>query len=265
KNYNIPYVVIEHSPFHIDVYSSFVQDQIKSTLLAANKVAGVSTYQKNRLLEDGIDRDIEVVWNLMDEAKFSSTVHSDDSKFVITTITRPVRVKDVDTFFEAVAEFINNIGKPNNIEVVAVGHNALFDKNANTTYYQQKAESLGILEYCKFHATLSRNEILNLLQRTHVYVSTSLDEPYGVAVREAMLCGKPVISTKSGGPDDTINSQNGILVDLKDHSAIAAFLSEIYHGKRTFDPEYIRNYVISQSGRDAFLKRMKEFYTIIND
>ncbi len=265
QKYHIPYVVIEHSPFKIDVYSNFIQDQIKRTLQEANKVAGVSHYQKKRLLEDGIDRDIEVVWNLMDESKFNKIAVTDDSKFVITTITRPVKVKDVDTFFKAVAEFINKIGRQKNVEIVVVGHNALFDKNANTFYYEKQAKALGIYDFCKFHATLSRNEILEVLQRTNVYVSTSLDEPYGVAIREAMLCGKPVISTKSGGPEDTVNGHNGVLVDLKDHSAIASILSEIYHGKRTFDPEYIRNYVISQSGREAFLKRMKEFYTIIND
>lgn len=265
KIHNIPFVVIEHSPFKIKVHSEFIQDQIKQSLMLANKIAGVSNYQKNRLIEDGINRDIEVVWNLMDEEKFSRGSQTENSKFVITTITRPVKVKDVDTFFEAVTAFIKQNNDPKNIEIIAVGHNALFDKNANTSYYEKKAKSLGILEYCQFYATLSRTEILNVLQRTNVFVSTSLDEPYGVSIREAMLCGIPVVSTKSGGPEDTINDQNGALVDLKDYNAIASFLSEIYKEKRAFDSEYIRNYVISQSGREAFLKRMNEFYTIIDD
>lgn len=261
--YNIPYVIIEHSPFKLSAHSKFLQGALKHTLLHANKVAGVSRYQKQRLLDDGIERDIEVVWNLMDETKFDVQKNRKDDKFRITTITRPIKIKDVDTFFKAVADFINTVERPETVEVVAVGHNALFDRNANTNYYDKKAAELGISQYCKFHALLTRDDILELLQNTSVFISTSLDEPYGVAIREAMLCGIPVISTRSGGPEDSIEVETGVLVDLKDHKAITKALTEIYSSDRSFDSNYIRNYVVSQSGCQAFLKRMKDFY--IND
>lgn len=263
--FKIPYVVIEHSPFKIKAYSKYTQKEIKRVLLQANKIAGVSNYQCERMQEDGVSREMDVVWNLMDEDRFVLNRNEKASKFVITTITRPVKVKDVDTFFEAVANFISRIPDRTKVEVIVIGHAALKDVNANTDYYDEKAASLGISDNCFCVPFLSRNEIKNVLDKTQVFVSTSLDEPYGVAIREAMLCGVPVIATKSGGPEDTIHDKTGILVDKKDVVGISNNIYDIYNGSITFDSEYIRNYVISQSGRKAFLKTMTNFYTISND
>ncbi|WP_417237078.1 MULTISPECIES: glycosyltransferase [Flavobacteriaceae] len=263
--YNIPYVVIEHSPFKLAAYSKFRQEKIKKVLLEAVKVAGVSKFQKKRMFEDGIARKIDVVWNFLDENRFQINKTLDKSKFIITTITRPIKVKDVDTFFKAVSQFIDHVTDRSKIEVVIVGHAALNDEQANTKYYDTKAAELGISDVCKGIPFLSRKEVKVLLNKSNVFISTSLNEPYGVAIREAMLSGVPVISTRSGGPEDSINPQTGVLVEIGDSNSISKYLFEIYKGSLAFDSEYIRNYVISQSGRAAFLNSMTKFYSIEND
>jgi glycosyltransferase involved in cell wall biosynthesis len=263
--YNIPYVVIEHSPFEISAYSKFRQEQIKKVLQDANAVAGVSHYQRKRMQDDGIDREVDVIWNFMDENEFKPIKAQVNSKFVITTITRPVKVKDVDTFFKAVSQFITKIEDRSTVEVVIVGHAAINDLNTNTDYYDKKAAELGISDVCTCIAFLSREEIKILLDRTQVFISTSLDEPYGIAIREAMLCGVPVIVTKSGGPEDSITDKTGVLVEKRDVEAISQNILNIYNGSLAFDSEYIRNYVVAQSGSAAFLKTMTKFYSIIND
>ncbi|NNE14178.1 MAG: glycosyltransferase [Saprospiraceae bacterium] len=260
--YAVPYVIMEHSPFKLSAFSPFKKEKIKSALMNATKVGAVSQYQKKRMKEDGIDREIDVIWNLMDEERFRLKDTSQSSKFVISTVTTPNKVKDVLTFFRAIAAFANSLKDRDQVEVVVVGNNV---GSTDTSYYEKHAGELNILDLCTFNSYMDRKAIEILMKRSTVFISTSLDEPYGVAIREAMLCGTTVISTRSGGPEDSINEETGVLVDIGDYKDIAKHLKLIKNETLRFDKTYIRNYIIKQAGQNAFLQAMKKFYSLSTD
>jgi glycosyltransferase involved in cell wall biosynthesis len=61
-----------------------------------------------------------------------------------------------------------------------------------------------------------------LYRECDVYVQPSIIEPYGIAVLEAMACGKPVVGTKVGGMLDTIkDGETGFLVEPGNAKEIA--------------------------------------------
>lgn len=261
KKFKIPFVIIEHQIFNIFKYSLFMRPIIKKALIKANKIGAVSHHQKRNILMSAIDKPIDIIWNLVDEDKFNPISDKKKDKFTISTITYPLKVKDVETFFKSVAAFIHtNIGEKN-INIVVVG-NCSFDDGpkANTDYYEKLAKDLEILDYCTFKAYMSSDEVVNLLSKTDVFVLTSISETFGIVVREAMLCGATVISTKNGGVEDSVNHKTGILVDIGDYKSIANNLNKIYRGLLSFDLAYNRNFIIKQSGKKAFLSAMKRFY-----
>jgi glycosyltransferase involved in cell wall biosynthesis len=49
-------------------------------------------------------------------------------------------------------------------------------------------------------------------------------ETFGVALIEALACGLPVVATRSGGPDEVITPEVGILVDRGDVAGLAQAL-----------------------------------------
>jgi len=264
KESNTPLVVLEHSPFRMANYSKMHLERISRIFEIANKVAGVSHFHKASLSVVKPIRELEVVWNFMDEQKFSyQTSLKSTKKFIITTVLRPSSIKGPITFFDSIIRFIQIYNKSELVEVNVVGLSSIeeltkmkgIDENFITKYDK-------LSEILKFHPWLDRDAIKALHQKSSVFVSTSTQETYGVALREAMLCGVPVISTRSGGPEDTISEDSGMLVAVGDIQSIAEKLLAIYNRELVFKPKQLRNHVVCQSGRVAFLNRMKEFYKV---
>ena len=61
-----------------------------------------------------------------------------------------------------------------------------------------------------------------------LYVQPSIVEPYGIAVLEAMACGKPTVCTRVGGMKDTVDDHTtGLLVKPADPGALSDAIVEL--------------------------------------
>jgi glycosyltransferase involved in cell wall biosynthesis len=259
--FKIPFVIIEHQVFLLNNYSKFKQNLIINSLQRANKVGAVSNHQKRCILMNSIKCDPFIIWNFVNEEEFTMIPLESNLKFRILTISYPNYIKDMDTFFKSISSFCK-MGIAD-IEVVVIGNNSFSNlQDANTVVFESFAKKYDVTSYCLFIPFLPRNEISKILNTANVFISTSIAETFGVAVREAMLCGIPVIATKSGGVEDSINKKTGIKVDIGDYQAIADALFEIKNGTLEFDSEYIRKFAISQCGKTAFMNKMNLFYSI---
>ncbi|MAH06849.1 mannosyl transferase [Candidatus Pacearchaeota archaeon] len=67
---------------------------------------------------------------------------------------------------------------------------------------------------------VSQEELINLYSECKGFLTTSLDEDYGMTPIEAMASGKPVIAPNEGGYKETITNQTGILIDKITHNKI---------------------------------------------
>jgi glycosyltransferase involved in cell wall biosynthesis len=88
--------------------------------------------------------------------------------------------------------------------------------------FWQRAEALGLRDRIEYIQRPSRDELIALYQKASIFALPSEEEGFGVVLLEAMACGIPVISTRSGGPDGIItDGEDGYLVSLDDASALA--------------------------------------------
>jgi len=88
--------------------------------------------------------------------------------------------------------------------------------------HEQSRHFLAYADYCKrikpsnveIRSWVSEAELLELYSNCKGFISTSLDEDFGMTPLEAMASSKPVIAPNEGGYKETIKSgQNGILID----------------------------------------------------
>jgi glycosyltransferase involved in cell wall biosynthesis len=92
--------------------------------------------------------------------------------------------------------------------------------------FWQRAAQLDLADRIEYIARPSQLELVRLYQQAAVFALSSDEEGLGVVILEAMACGVPVVSTRSGGPDGIItDGVDGYLTPLND----AKSLSERLH------------------------------------
>ncbi|WP_016951922.1 glycosyltransferase family 4 protein [Anabaena sp. PCC 7108] len=90
------------------------------------------------------------------------------------------------------------------------------------------------------------NEVYNYLQNADLLISTSLGEPYGRSIVEAMSMGTPCICHDSGGPAEIIeNEVDGLLVKELTSKAFADAIAQIYTNRQTW--QYLSKNAINKA------------------
>ena len=97
-----------------------------------------------------------------------------------------------------------------------------------------------------------QDALARLFQGASVFGFPSDEEGLGVVVLEAMACGVPVVSTRSGGPDGIItDGEDGYLVPLNDAAAMASRLTQLLQSRQL-------NIAMGARARETILRRYDE-------
>jgi len=87
---------------------------------------------------------------------------------------------------------------------------------------RQVVKNNGLSEDVNFLGWKSQNELVKLYQDALCFVLSSAEEGLGIVVLEAMACGRPVISTRCGGPETLIvDRETGFLTPSSDAKSLA--------------------------------------------
>ena len=121
---------------------------------------------------------------------------------------------------------------------------------------EQLVETLGLQAQVKFLRMMTRDELRSLIYRSHALVSSSYIETFGVSVAEAMACGRPVVATRSGGPEDFVTEHSGILLPPKDIDALAKALKRMVAEYDHFDPAAVREDCVSRFSEEVYVARL---------
>ena len=97
-----------------------------------------------------------------------------------------------------------------------------------TDYFWQRTTEMGLDARVNYIACPTRSELIKLYQNALLFALPSDEEGLGVVLLEAMGCGIPVVSTKSGGPDGIITEgKDGFLVSLDDIKGLANRMEQL--------------------------------------
>jgi glycosyltransferase involved in cell wall biosynthesis len=226
-------------------------------------VVAVSGDLKNRIEKLGVDRaKVRVIHNGIDIALFSPMdkenavsqkgLSRQDKRILYTGGLLPV--KGVGVLIEAMS--ILAISR-NDIEMVLVGA----DKKGRTDReFIHMAKNIGLQEMVIFVNKVRNTEIPLWLAASDVFVLPSLSEGFGLSLVEALACGKPVVSTTCGGPEDIVTEEVGLLVPPGDAKTLASAIAYVLDHPEKYDPVRISSYARQRFNLEKIASQIFDLY-----
>ncbi len=110
--------------------------------------------------------------------------------------------------------------------------------------------------------------VLEAIQSCDGYICNSRFETFGMTVAEALLAGKPVISTLCGGPNDFLTPENSIRLqpdltnDPESIKKLTAAILEMAANYKSYNPKEISAPIQKRFGASTIREQWKAFYEI---
>ncbi|AGY76822.1 glycosyltransferase [Clostridium autoethanogenum] len=127
-------------------------------------------------------------------------------------------------------------------------------------YYIEKSKELNISDFCKFYGYCSKKQVFNIVNMSDFMVSSSLTETFGCAIAEALMIGKPVVITNSGGPEDFVNDKVGIIVKKESKEELVKGIEQMIRYLNDYDSSYISKYSKQKFEMDAITRKYMDIY-----
>ena len=249
EKYGIPFIVTEHSSgFHRNIYSSWQMKLAQRAFNESRQVYTVSNFLKNTL-EKMFSVKSDVLPNMINTDEF--TILNEKKVYDFIAVGNLLPAKNYELLIESISIIKKHYPE---IKLIIVGEGYLRND------IQKLIDTKNLNENIRLLGSKSQKEVIKLLNQSNIYLSSSHIETFGVSIIEAMSCGLPVISTKSGGPEDTIINEE--LGQLTDHDPIsyANVINYCYENYLSFDAQKIRNYVVDNYSTKAVVNRYKAIY-----
>lgn len=242
RRHGIPYVVTEHS----EEYSAASERRLVRTpgMLplvlrpladAASRTIVVSRFLGDRLVQLGLARDPVVIPNVVPDAFPAVAPGAPPHGILHVSIMGPA--KDIGRLLDAV-DMLRR--RRTDFVLVMVGDGELRPQ------MEARTRELDLGAFVRFVGEKSAQEVRDLRAQSAFGVVSSIHETFSVVAAESLMSGRPVVSTRCGGPEEFITPQVGRLVAAQDSGALADGLDWMLDHFREFDPVALHDYATAR-------------------
>ncbi|PKK84029.1 MAG: hypothetical protein CVT49_05225 [candidate division Zixibacteria bacterium HGW-Zixibacteria-1] len=193
----------------------FVYTFLKPTIRKAERWTVVSSYLKNLVTakDNSIGDKIEIIPLPNDEKIFYPDDNVLEDSNLVVAVSRLTSQKRLYLLLKAI-KIVS--GKHPNVKL------GIYGAGPEKESLENLIKELGLEGRAKIHKPVDQRDLRQVYNKAAVVVLNSVDEGFGLALTEAMLCETAVIGARSGGIVDIIDDEKtGLLVvpdDVEDLS-----------------------------------------------
>lgn len=243
KKYGIPVIVTEHSPVELSgvTHKGYGYILAKHAYKKSKANICVSKDLQKKLSVIFPKYSFDVIYNGIIFPKYNNSTkqyyREGCLNIVIVAVLYDLEIKGMKYLLRAV-QLLKKQGRKICLHHIGGGE--------YLEHFQNMAKELGIEDACVFYGQCDRTKLYEIVNEMDFLVSASLMESGGVSVQEAMLLGKPVLGTNSGGVDSLVPGEAGHIVEKADARALADGIVYMQDHLDSFDREWIKNYAYEE-------------------
>lgn len=165
----------------------------------------ISKWLQNVIRSEYGDADVDLVPNSVDHSQFFSQIRGKQFIPTVGFLYSRSKIKGIDITLHVINRL--RISIPN-LRVISFGS----VKPEIGTVFDDRIE---------FYLSPAQDKIRDLYAQCDVWLTASRTEGFNLPAMEAMACRTPVVSTKTGWPDEAVvTGKNGVLVNIDDVDAL---------------------------------------------
>ncbi len=237
----LPYVITEHMgdfPFiEFRKPDGTIKEAITAPMRHARAVVAVSPSQAERIAGHGFPRP-RVIPNMIDEDFFKPGTGEKKTggAFIFFTLSAFRAPKGISDLLQALALFQQQRSRGGVDGVrLRIGGCGEMERELRAL-----ARWLEIEPWVCWLGRLDRCRVLEEYRTCDCFIQPSHLESFSIVLLEALACGKPVITTRCGGPESFVTAENGILVPAKNPAELARAMAQMLITAKDYDGSAIR-------------------------
>ncbi len=244
--FKIPYVITEHWSGYTPVdnrfnnFSSSIKWVIRKIYKKATAHSFISKFLKRELIKLNLSTEAAIVIpNVIELDSTRQLTNKSNPNYGLCICSLDDFSKNISGILEAVNILKHTIS---NIKIDIIGD------GIDRAKLESIADDFSILnKHVFFLGEIPNTEIPDQYSSHSFFILNSNFETYSIATAEAICNGLPVIVTRCGGPEEFVNDENGVLVNLKDPFDLAKGITYVIQNRDIYDGElmsknFLRNY-----------------------
>jgi len=264
---NYPTLLTIHGSDWYKTRNSKSQKEVtKTSLESVNRILTVGQKLKNDILKEypHLDEKIFVVPNGInadfftpprDKSKAKEKLQWNDKQIHLLCVSNLTHEKGIDILIRAISAF--PVLKNTKVHIIASNADPKYENSIRKLIQKNKLTNI------QFYPTQSRHQLLEYYQAADLFILPSRKEGFGLALAEAASCGVPVISTKSGGPEQIINASVGKIIEPDNPNILGRTMINIIKNLSPYHQDKMHKDIASRFGIENTVQIIIKHYRAI--
>jgi glycosyltransferase involved in cell wall biosynthesis len=252
--YGAPYLMTEHSSHFVHELPRWLPPKKQFAQLSARRakfITVVSETLGKAITDFGLHGHYAIVPNVIFTPPLSLTLKDESAVRIVAIGGLTDERKNITGLIRAFNEVLDQLPQTTLHIIRPVPDQNLMNAAVQTGLLNNRIF---------FHDYLPNEEVYQMLANSSFLVVNSLSETFSMSAAEALACGKPVITTRCGGPEEFVSGERGRLIDVNEPAQLKDALIWMRNHYREYDPQKLKSFIRENYSPEVVGKKFLGLY-----